>query len=62
MKISYYIEKGGPMNEVLEQILKVCEERYLGPNKMDRKHVILHNNESLQQIKDIVEKELTVKV
>ena len=50
------------MDKVLKQILKVCEERYLGPNKMDRKHVILHNNESLQQIKDIVEKELTAKV
>ena len=61
-KIYYHNEKGGPMDKVLQQILKICEERYLGPNKMDRKHVILHNNESLQQIKDIIEKELTLKV
>ena len=43
------------MNEVLEQILKVCEERYLGPNKMDRKHIILYSNETLDGIKQIIE-------
>lgn len=55
MKIYYYIEKRGTMNEVLEQILKVCEERYLGPNKMDRKHIISYSNETLDGIKQIIE-------
>lgn len=55
MEIYYHIEKGGTMNEVLEQILKVCEERYLGPNKMDRKHIILYSNETLDGIKQIIE-------
>lgn len=43
------------MDEVLEQILKVCEEKHLGPNRMDRKHIIEHCNEALAQIKQIIE-------
>ena len=43
------------MNEVLEQILKICEEKHLGPNRMDRKHIILHCNDALQEIKNIIE-------
>ena len=43
------------MNEVLDKILKICEERYLGPNRMDRKHVIDHNNETLKMIKEVIE-------
>lgn len=43
------------MNELLEQILKICEERYLGPNRMDRKHILEHANESLKMIKEVIE-------
>lgn len=43
------------MNQVLQQILKICEEKYLGPNRMDRKHIIEHCNNALTEIKSIIE-------
>ena len=43
------------MSEVVDKILKICEERHLGPNRMDRKHIIDHNNETLKMIKEVIE-------
>ena len=43
------------MKEVLEQILKICEEKTLGPNRMDRKHIIEHCNNALNEIKQVIE-------
>ena len=47
--------------ETLKQIIEICESKQIGPSKMDRKHVILHCNETLQMIKELAEKELLIK-